>query len=335
MFQAERDQSNTVRAIQAAQRDNCAHNRDWLLRAPLLVIDHPDEILEQEPEDGVIVDVPEEEVAQQELILVPEEELEENLVGAENDDILDFDLDDDQQEIPMDQQALANVLLELQNGMEALRNEHAHIGNGNHAHVANVENQVRTLERERQNNLPRLLPMVVPNSLLKVFTGDDISETWQDWLDNFLLAARACGWDEQKRLHVLPAYLDGTTREAYSTLGLPVQNNWDNLTNALAQRLQQPDSVQTAVNVLLMMRQQLNEPVSMFATKILKLVQKAYLAPAFTDAQRNEIAKNHFLKGMLPTIADSFTAVDPAITFENALVRARRVEARKKSSYAS
>ncbi len=77
--------------------------------------------------------------------------------------------------------------------------------------------------------------MVVPNSLLKVFTGDDISETWQDWLDNFALAARACNWDEQKKLHVLPAYLDGTAHEVYSTIALPVQNNWDNLTDALAQ----------------------------------------------------------------------------------------------------
>ncbi len=77
------------------------------------------------------------------------------------------------------------------------------------------------------------------------------------------------------------------------------------------------------------MCQQLNEPVSKFAAKILKLVRKAYLQPAFNEDQHREIAKNHFLKGMLPTIADSFAAVDPDITFEDALVRARRVEARK------
>ncbi len=68
------------------------------------------------------------------------------------------------------------------------------------------------------------------------------------------------------------------------------------------------------------MRQQLSEPVSKFAAKILKLVRKAYLSPAFDEEQRKEIVKNHFLKGMLPTIADSFAAVDPAITFEDALV---------------
>ncbi len=118
---------------------------------------------------------------------------------------------------------------------------------------------------------------------VEVFTGDDISETWQDWLDNFTLAARACNWDEQKKLHVLPAYLDGTACKTYSMIALPVQNNWENLTDALAQRLQQPNSAQTAVNVLLMMHQQLSEPVSKFAAKILKLVRKAYLAPVFND----------------------------------------------------
>ncbi len=108
-----------------------------------------------------------------------------------------------------------------------------------------------------------------------------------------------------------------------------IQNNWDNLKTALAQRLQQPDSTQTAINVLLTMRQHLDDPVSKFAVKIMKLVRKVYLAPTFTDAQHTEIAKNHFLKGMLPMIADSFATVDPAITFDNALARAHRVEAQK------
>ncbi len=135
---------------------------------PLPVVDAPDKILEQEPEDGVVVNEPEEQIAGQELVLVPEEELGENPVGAGNDDfILDFDLDDDQEEIPMDQQNLANVLQELQDGMDALRTEHTRIGNDNHAHVTNIENQVRNREREHQNNLPGLLPTVAPNSLFE------------------------------------------------------------------------------------------------------------------------------------------------------------------------
>ncbi len=85
--------------------------------------------------------------------------------------------------------------------------------------------------------------------------------------------------------------LDGTAHEVYSTFDQATQNNWDNLKAVLAQRLQQPDSTQTAINVLLMMCQHLDEPVSKFAAKILKLVRKAYLEPAFTDAQRREIDK--------------------------------------------
>ncbi|MCP3681051.1 MAG: hypothetical protein GY861_00035 [bacterium] len=129
MFRAEREQLNRVRAIQATQRDDHHNNRDWLLGNPLPVVDAPDETLEQEPEDNVIVDELEGEVAEQEIVLVPEEELEENPIGADNEDlILDFDLDDNQEEAPMDQLNLVNVIQGLQADMDALRNEHTRIG---------------------------------------------------------------------------------------------------------------------------------------------------------------------------------------------------------------
>ncbi len=91
----ERDALITVRAIQAAQRDNRARNREWLGNL-LPVIDHPNEILEQEPGDNVVVDrleeEEEEEIVQPETVLVPEEELGENYVGADNDEfVLEFD----------------------------------------------------------------------------------------------------------------------------------------------------------------------------------------------------------------------------------------------------
>ncbi len=69
-------------------------------------------------------------------VLVPEEELEENLVGADDKDlILDFDLNDAPEEVPMDQLNWADIVHGLQNEIIALRNEHTHIGNDNDAHV--------------------------------------------------------------------------------------------------------------------------------------------------------------------------------------------------------
>ncbi|MCP3681375.1 MAG: hypothetical protein GY861_01675 [bacterium] len=185
----------------------------------------------------------------------------------------------------MDVQQLQDFLQGFQDELSDLTNNRNIIELANDLHAQTVEQQVASCEVEYQNNLPVVLPTVAPISLLKIFTADDISETWQDWLDNFALAARACNWDEQKKLRVLPAYLDGTAHEVYSTLDQAIQNNWNNLTAALAQQLQQPDSAQSAINVLLTMRQYLDEPVSKFAAKIMKLVRKAYLAPAFTDAQ--------------------------------------------------
>ncbi|MCP3683356.1 MAG: hypothetical protein GY861_11765, partial [bacterium] len=95
----------------------------------------------------------------------------------------------------MDGQQLQNLIQGLQDEITALRNDHNHMENANDLQVQNIENQVQTIETEHQNNLPGLLPTVAPSLLLKVFTGDDISETWQDWLNNFTLAATACNWD--------------------------------------------------------------------------------------------------------------------------------------------
>ncbi|MCP3685715.1 MAG: hypothetical protein GY861_23965, partial [bacterium] len=234
MFQAELDQARRVRAIQSAQREERANSRNWL-RVPLPIIDHPDEILDQEPEDIVVVDEPEEEeleeIVQPEVvvrrpeeqgqavqILVPDEELVENPIELDNQFVLHFDEDDEQPIIPPMDDNLANVLQGLRQEVANLRQEQDRMGQDTTVNTNNIQNQVRVIERERQNNLPGMLPTVAPNSLLKVFTGDDISETWQDWIDNFALAARSCGWDEQKKLHVLPTYLDGTAREVYGTL---------------------------------------------------------------------------------------------------------------------
>ncbi len=56
MFRANREQADRIRAIQAAQRQECTNQRDWLRGDPVPVIDVPDKILKQEPEDNVIVD---------------------------------------------------------------------------------------------------------------------------------------------------------------------------------------------------------------------------------------------------------------------------------------
>ncbi len=157
-------------------------------------------------------------------------------VGREDEDLtLAFHAENVLEETSMDAQQLQDFLQGFWDELVELRDNRNRIEIGNDLHAQNVEEQVANFEVEHQNNLPGVLPTVALTSLLKVFTGDDISEMWQDWLDNFTLAARACNWDENKKLHVLPAYLDGTAREVYSMLDQATQNNWDNLKTALAQ----------------------------------------------------------------------------------------------------
>ncbi|MCP4651619.1 MAG: hypothetical protein GY853_16280, partial [PVC group bacterium] len=83
--------------------------------------------------------------------------------------------------------------------LQGLRDEFADIRNtqnniqvANHAHVQAVRQQLNNYEAEHQNNIPGILPTVVLLSLLKPFTRENISETWQDWFDLFVLTARAC-----------------------------------------------------------------------------------------------------------------------------------------------
>ncbi len=89
---------------------------------------------------------------------------------------------------------VAGFVQGLQEELVGLRDDQNRIEIPNNLHAKNVEEQVTNLKMDHQNNLPGLLPTIALTSLLKNFTGDDVSETWQDWLDNFTLAARQGGW---------------------------------------------------------------------------------------------------------------------------------------------
>ncbi len=92
MLQAKIQQANRCRAIQAANRQNRARNRDWLRGDPIPVVDASDEILEEKPEDIVIANEPDEveepEVAQG--FEEPEDIMADAAIGNDDDFVLNF-----------------------------------------------------------------------------------------------------------------------------------------------------------------------------------------------------------------------------------------------------
>ncbi len=54
ILQAEIQQVNRRRAVQAANRQNRVQNGDWLRGDPIPVIEGPEDIIEEEPEDILV-----------------------------------------------------------------------------------------------------------------------------------------------------------------------------------------------------------------------------------------------------------------------------------------
>ncbi len=175
MYQAEQDEANRRRALQAIARDACIINRQWLallqqaaeiLAAIDNAIDYAAAVAENQGQNG---------------------QLNANGPLADNDENALGEMQDSEAMYNQLQQKL----VEIQHQLVELWNDQVDTGGVNEWQFQDFENWVTELNMHCQNDLPGLLLPAAPHSLLKVFTADDPSEVWQDWFDSFVLVARA------------------------------------------------------------------------------------------------------------------------------------------------
>ncbi|CAB5391489.1 unnamed protein product [Rhizophagus irregularis] len=163
------------------------------------------------------------------------------------------------------------------------------------------------------------------------------------WLNEFNLACAANGWNNVRKLQVVPAYLKGAAAVWYQTVvGNPI-NAWDGAANnntfehVFKQRFRTPALVELWSTELDQRQQQPGESVDQYASSVQELYQRINDG-AF--AYPDNIQARKFISGLLPEL---YVAVKPFAdqTLQAAIDRARACELtlkegkKKPSNYAT
>ncbi|CAB4392219.1 unnamed protein product [Rhizophagus irregularis] len=206
---------------------------------------------------------------------------------------------------------------------------------------ANVNNAVNALNATLTANNNAMQNCGTQAAQVPTFYGGN-----QDpiaWLNEFNLACAANGWNNARKLQIVPAYLKGAATVWYQTvIGNPI-NAWDGAANnntfehVFKQRFRMPALVELWSTKLDQRQQQPGESVDQYASSVQELYQRINDG-AF--AYPDNIQARKFITGLLPEL---YVAVKPFAdqTLQAAIDRARACELtlkegkKKPSNYAA
>src|SRR4051794_14794799 len=196
----------------------------------------------------------------------------------------------------------------------------------------NVQNAVANLTNTVTANNNALQNRGNQAAQIPIFYGgnqDPIS-----WLNEFNLACAANGWNNARKIQIVPAYLKGAAAVWYQTVvGNPI-NAWDGAQNintfehVFRQRFRTPALVELWSTELDQRQQRSSEPVDQYASSVQELYQRINDA-AF--AYPDNIQARKFVSGLLPEL---YTLVKPFgdQMLQAAIDRARACELTLKES---
>lgn len=150
------------------------------------------------------------------------------------------------------------------------------------------------------------------------------------WLNEFNLVCAANGWNDARKLQIVPAYLKGATSVWWQMIGLgnPI-NAWNNnaaqansFIHQFEQRFRTPSLVEMWSTELDQRQQGVNETVDQYASSIQELYQRVNTAAfAFPDP----VQARKFISGLQPEL---YMAVKPFgdQTLQGAIDRAKSCE---------
>ncbi|CAB4433280.1 unnamed protein product [Rhizophagus irregularis] len=191
---------------------------------------------------------------------------------------------------------------------------------------ANVNNAVNTLNATLAANNNALQTRGTQAAQILTFYGGN-----QDpiaWLNEFNLSCAANGWNNARKLQIVPAYLKGAAAVWYQTVaGNPI-NAWDGAANnntfehVFKQRFRTPALVELWSTELDQRQQRPDESVDQYASSVQELYQRINDG-AF--AYPDNIQARKFISGLLPEL---YVAVKPFgdQTLQAAIDRARACE---------
>ncbi len=183
-----------------------------------------------------------------------------------------------------------------------------------------LTNAVQTLNNHNNVIDPQHKAYFSQLELFRGHLGDDFAQ----WFRRFEDVAIACGWNEDRRLQILPALLTENAHEIFHVLPDAEKDTYPHLRTALAERLQPAENRHFKATELHARRQGPLETVDDYSSAVQRLARGAY--STYPEETRNQLLLDAFLSGLKTQLRQLVTLSNPN-TFPIALATARRLEA--------
>ncbi|MCP3666126.1 MAG: hypothetical protein GY696_27105 [Gammaproteobacteria bacterium] len=147
-----------------------------------------------------------------------------------------------------------------------------------------------------------------------------------DFMESYELASTAEGWSNERKARQLWKYLTGAARIFWSEL--PNRLDWEAVQPVMYEHFVPPEVSRFHNELLLYRYQKPGESLAEYAADIGKLVRNAN--PTFGDVERQELMRQHFLRGLLPEIALHVCQTAPGSSYAQAYRLAQNFESGRK-----
>ncbi len=188
---------------------------------------------------------------------------------------------------------------------------------------------MRALLKELQQQPHEQLLAHVPAVSVGSFHGR-FNEDFRSWFNTYELCGITNGWNEKRKLQVLPSCLRGAALTVYKDLPVEVKNDYKLLTAALLERLEPAEYQRLHSIGFHNRRQNAGESVMQFGAALQEHLTQA--VPELSPETKAIFLQDHFIEGQDPALKDLVLISDPS-TYEEALSTARKFEMCK--SYAN
>ncbi len=208
------------------------------------------------------------------------------------------------------------------------------MGTNMNQNTADVNMALRGLQQQMQQQGARLredlnpVPGLTPHATRELEAYDGrLGVLFSDWLEKFTIVAEAQGWNNVRRCSVLPAFLKGAAYTAWKNLTDAEKQNYNDLRQALLQRLQPAYATRFIQKEFASRRQRPDEPVIEFAYELERLVNAGY--PNLPDQNKAEFLLTNFIDKLSAQLKTLVMLFDPQ-TFEEARAKAQQIEQNQK-----
>ena len=128
----------------------------------------------------------------------------------------------------------------------------------------------------------------------ELFSGEE-PELWHEWVERFEVIANANGWDDGRKMQILPSYLTQHAFQLYGEIPKTDIKDYDTLKTMLANRLKTGDKQMLWSLQLRGAKRKAGESQAAFLFRLRKLVGRAH--PNQSAAHTNQVMKEQFIMG--------------------------------------